>query len=83
MIKACSSINNDQHIIKSQYELIKRNYLRDKYVIAASCFQLATQICVCYLMSRTLNKEHEEDLESLLYRIIFDTYFKRAANSIS
>ena len=49
MIKACQSITKDPTSLRNQYELIKEKYLRDKYIIATACFQIATQICVCYL----------------------------------
>ncbi|CAF4258805.1 unnamed protein product, partial [Adineta steineri] len=45
MIKACSSIPKDSNHFQNQYELIKEKYVRDKYLIATACFQLATQIC--------------------------------------
>ncbi len=49
MIKACHSISKDPTSLRNQYELIKEKYLRDKYIIGTACFQIATQICVCYL----------------------------------
>ncbi len=49
MIKAFNSISKDPNSLRNQYELIKEKYLRDKYIIATACFQLATQICVCSL----------------------------------
>ncbi|CAF0745590.1 unnamed protein product [Adineta steineri] len=45
MIKACSSIHKDSNHFQNQYELIKEKYVKDKYLIATACFQLATQIC--------------------------------------
>jgi len=45
MVKACNSISKDPNSLRNQYELIKEKYLRDKYIIATACFQLATQIC--------------------------------------
>jgi hypothetical protein len=47
MIKACHSINKDPNSLRNQYESIKEKYLKDKYIIATACFQIATQICVC------------------------------------
>jgi len=47
MIKSFNSINKDPNSLRNQYELIKEKYLRDKYIIATGCFQIATQICVC------------------------------------
>lgn len=46
MIKACHSSNKDPNSLRHQYELVKEKCLRDKYLIATACFQLATQICV-------------------------------------
>jgi len=56
MIKACNSISKDSSSLQNQYELIKEKYLRDKYIIATACFQLATQICVCCLISWKINR---------------------------
>jgi hypothetical protein len=50
MIKACGSINKDSSSLQNQYELIKEKYVRDKYIIATTCFRLATQICVCCVL---------------------------------
>lgn len=59
MIKACSSISKDSTSLQTQYELIKEKYLREKYLIATACFQLATQICVCDLLySLGLNRRY-------------------------
>ncbi len=46
MIKSCSSISKDSISLQAQYEIMKEKYLREKYLIATACFQLATQICV-------------------------------------
>ncbi|UJR38520.1 hypothetical protein I4U23_031186 [Adineta vaga] len=45
MMKACSSISKEPNHIRNQYELIKEKYLRERYLVATACFQLATQIC--------------------------------------
>ena len=49
-------MNKDPNSLRNQYELMKEKYLRDKYIIAAAGFQLATQICVCYLLSYVYKK---------------------------
>ena len=45
--------NKDPNSFKTQYESIKEKCLREKYVIATGCFQLATQICVSYFFFMT------------------------------
>jgi len=60
MIKACHSISKDPNSLRNQYELIKEKYLRDKYIIATACFQLATQICVCSLFYHYIKHAEEE-----------------------
>ncbi len=47
MVKAFHSTNKDPNSLRNQYELMKEKYLKDKYIIATACFQIATQICVC------------------------------------
>ena len=64
MIKSFNSISKDANSLRNQYELIKDKYLRDKYIIATSCFQLAAQICVCKLFYTNHNAKLKIDKTS-------------------